>query len=188
MFIITSNNKTPQSLRSHSTSSPVVKQLMTANSGRVWGKTSVKSVLKYYCQSNYRGRGHCPCDVTRTDSSIWERDKDFSRKKHWVDFYHYRVVVYTHCQHTFQLKQLVKVHVALYDPFKKPFNQLFWSMSKIGKMKCPKQHTVHRNATPINWMCGALLPDWKWSFFWGNACTGHPLKGQMGIREFWLDR
>ncbi len=24
----------------------------------------------------------------------------------------------THCQHTFQFKQLVKVHVALYDPFK----------------------------------------------------------------------
>ncbi len=38
-------------------------------------------------------------------------------KKHWVDFYHYRVVVYTHCQHTFQFKQLVKVHVALHDPF-----------------------------------------------------------------------
>ncbi len=26
--------------------------------------------------------------------------------------------MYTHCQHTFQFKQLVKVHVALYDPFK----------------------------------------------------------------------
>ncbi len=52
--------------------------------------------------------------------SIWERGKDFSRfkkKKHWVDFYHYRVVVYTHCQHTFQFKQRVKVHVASYDPF-----------------------------------------------------------------------
>ncbi len=27
-------------------------------------------------------------------------------------------IVYTHCQHTFQFKQLVKVHVALDDPFK----------------------------------------------------------------------
>ncbi len=35
-----------------------------------------------------------------------------------MDFYHYMVVVYTHCQHTFQFKQLVKVHVALYDIFK----------------------------------------------------------------------
>ncbi len=26
--------------------------------------------------------------------------------------------MYTHCQHTFQFKQLIKVHVALYDPFK----------------------------------------------------------------------
>ncbi len=52
--------------------------------------------------------------------SIWERGKDLTRlknKKHWVDFYHYRVVVYTHWQHTFQFKQLVKVHVASNDPF-----------------------------------------------------------------------
>ncbi len=57
---------------------------MTAHSGRVWSKTPVQSVLKYYCQSNYRGRGLHLCDVTRTDCSIWERGKDFSRfKKHW---------------------------------------------------------------------------------------------------------
>ncbi len=35
-----------------------------------------------------------------------------------MDLYYYRVVVYTHCQHTFQFKQLVKVHVASDDPFK----------------------------------------------------------------------
>ncbi len=35
-----------------------------------------------------------------------------------MDFYHYRVVVYTHCQHTFQFQQPVIVHVALNDPFK----------------------------------------------------------------------
>ncbi len=29
-----------------------------------------------------------------------------------VDFYHYRVVVYTHCQHTFMLKKHVKVNFA----------------------------------------------------------------------------
>ncbi len=40
------------------------------------------------------------------------------KKSTWWICYHYRVVVYTHCQHTFQFKQLVKVHVALYDPFK----------------------------------------------------------------------
>ncbi len=33
-----------------------------------------------------------------------------------MDFYHYKVVVYTHCQNKFPFKQLVKVHVALYDP------------------------------------------------------------------------
>ncbi len=34
-----------------------------------------------------------------------------------MDFYYYMVVVYTHSQHTFQFKQLVKVHVASDDPF-----------------------------------------------------------------------
>ncbi len=35
-----------------------------------------------------------------------------------MDFYHYRMVVYMHCQHTSQYNQLVKVDIALYDPFK----------------------------------------------------------------------
>ncbi len=30
------------------------------------------------------------------------------KKKHWVDFYHYRMDVYTHFQHTFMFKQLEK--------------------------------------------------------------------------------
>ncbi len=77
-------------------------------------------MLKRCCQSYYCGRGLQPCDVTQTDDSIEKGGKGFSRVKikHWVDFYHYRVVVYTHCQHTFQFKQHVKVHVAVYDPYK----------------------------------------------------------------------
>ncbi len=34
-----------------------------------------------------------------------------------MDLYHYRVVVFTHCQHTFQFKHL-KVNLASDDPFK----------------------------------------------------------------------
>ncbi len=30
------------------------------------------------------------------------------KKKHWVDFYHYRMDVYTHFEHTYIFKQLVK--------------------------------------------------------------------------------
>ncbi len=33
-------------------------------------------------------------------------------KKERIDFYHYRVVVYTHCQHTFMFKRHIKVHFA----------------------------------------------------------------------------
>ncbi len=35
-----------------------------------------------------------------------------------MDLYHYWVVVYTHCQDTFQFKQHVKVNFASDDPFK----------------------------------------------------------------------
>ncbi len=34
-----------------------------------------------------------------------------------MDFYYYRVVVYTHCQHTFMFKHHVKVNFASDDPF-----------------------------------------------------------------------
>ncbi len=44
---------------------------------------------------NNRGRGLGLCDITQP------------RIDGWVDFYHYRVVVYTHC--LFQFKQHVKV-------------------------------------------------------------------------------
>jgi len=33
------------------------------------------------------------------------------KKEHWMDFHHYMMVVYRHCQHTFHYNQLVKVRV-----------------------------------------------------------------------------
>ncbi len=104
-IIITSNNKTPQPLsllwRRHNGG------LMTAHSGRSCDKTPVSI--------NSRGRGLGLCDITLL--RIWER-LDLKKgvlfigikKKQWVDFYHYRVDVYTHCQHTFMFKQHVKVN------------------------------------------------------------------------------
>ncbi len=61
-------------------------------------------------------RSLCWNTAADQQSSVWLdlRKILVDKKKHWVDFYHYRVVVYTH----FQFKQLVKVHVALYDPYK----------------------------------------------------------------------
>ncbi len=59
------------------------------------------SKVKTLVSINNRGRGLGPCDITRT--RIWERldsKKGISLiwifKNHWVDLYHYRVVVYTH--------------------------------------------------------------------------------------------
>ncbi len=68
----------------------------------------MQSVLKCYCQSTIVGGARFEKGVKIL----------VDKKNHWVDFYHYRVVVYTNCLHTFQFKLLVKVHVALYDPFK----------------------------------------------------------------------
>ncbi len=83
----------------------------------------MQSVLKGYCQSTIVG-GASVHLTSHRQTARFERGVKIlvdKKKKHWVDFYQYMVVVYTHCQHTFQFKQLVKVHVALYDPFKVPF-------------------------------------------------------------------
>jgi len=40
------------------------------------------------------------------------------KQNHWIDFYHYLMVVYMHCQHTFQYNQLEKCNGPLYDLFK----------------------------------------------------------------------
>ncbi len=80
-----------------------------------WQLTQGGSKVK--CSVNQQlGRGLGLCDITQ--AGIWE----------WLDIWkgklfneinknHYRMVVYTHCQPTFQFKQLVKVHVASDDPF-----------------------------------------------------------------------
>ncbi len=44
------------------------------------------------------------------------------KKKHWVDFYHYRTDVYTHFQHIFPTW---KVNFASDDPFKLKYSQSF---------------------------------------------------------------
>ncbi len=44
-----------------------------------------------------------------------------------MDFYHYRMVVYRHCQHTSQYNQLVKVDIALYVQ-KCAENQYVWKL------------------------------------------------------------
>ncbi len=51
---------------------------------------------------------------------IWKRGYFYGlNKNYWVDFYHYKVVVYTHSQQTFMFKQLVKVNFATDDTFKR---------------------------------------------------------------------
>ncbi len=44
------------------------------------------------------------------------------KKKYWGIFYHCRMDLYTHFQHTFMLKKPCKVNVASDDPFNKTYN------------------------------------------------------------------
>ncbi len=79
-----------------------------------------------------------PVCVTSSEiDSIWERGlmRFTKKKKHWVDSYHYRVLVYTHFQHTFQFILLVKVHVASDDPFKQSWKTMYLQLDMIKFLK-----------------------------------------------------
>ncbi len=73
-------------------------------------------LLKCYCQSTIVGGASVRVMSHGQTARIEKGIKVLvdKKKKHWVDFYHYRGVMYKHCQHTYQFKQLLKVHVALY--------------------------------------------------------------------------
>ncbi len=74
------------------------------------------------------GLGLCVFTLSR----ICER-LDQDKKKHWVAFYHYRVVVYTHCQNTFVFKHCVKINLASDVPFN---GILKWNRNSIQHCVC----------------------------------------------------
>ncbi len=72
------------------------------------------SKVRRPCQSTIVGAA-C-AELHHSDRNLrtaWFEKGDFKigifKKKHWVDFYHHRMDVYTHFQHTFMFKQLVKL-------------------------------------------------------------------------------
>ncbi len=82
-----------------------------------WQLTQDGSMLKQQCPSIVVG-GALACVMSLCQESVngltWDSAYDLrwlkkNNNKHWVDFYHYRVVMYTHCQHTFMFKHHVKV-------------------------------------------------------------------------------
>ncbi len=62
-----------------------------------------------------------------------------------MDFYHYKMVVYRHCQHTSQYNQLVKVDIALYDPFNVPATSVPTEhvFSKAGELISKRRLRLH---------------------------------------------
>ncbi len=147
MFIITSNNKTPQSLRSYS-----CLHLLWRWSNW-WQLTQGGSEVRHQCSLCWNATVNQ--QSWEGPPSVWhhtERRLDLRKRKTFNEitkknyFYHYRVVVYTHCQQTFQFKQLVKVHEALYDPFNKIkgmawFWQYILQFSRVQTFQCTGQCT-----------------------------------------------
>ncbi len=78
------------------------------------------SKVRRPCQSTIVGHSD------RNLRTAWFEKGDFKigiKKKHWVDLYHYRMDVYTHLQHTFMFKQLVKWILHLMTPLKLLFSK-----------------------------------------------------------------
>ncbi len=108
-----------------------------------WQLTQGGSKVKRSCQSTIVGVA-CT-EIRHSDRNLrtaWFEKVDFKigiKKKHWVGFYHYRMDVLTHFQHTFMFKQFVKwilhlmtllnneVHLALYAG-SKSFHQKYLSL------------------------------------------------------------
>ncbi len=74
-----------------------------------WQLTQGRSKVRRSCQSTIVGVA-C-AELRHSDRALrkaWFEKGDF-KKKHWVDFYNYRMDVYKHFQHTFMFKLLEKV-------------------------------------------------------------------------------
>ncbi len=115
LFIITSNNKTPQSInRRH-----IVFPCTGVDSSQL---TQGWSKVRRPCQSTIVGAACAELRHSdRTLRTAWFEKGDFKigikKKKHWVDFYHYRMDVYTLPTHIY-VQTTCKVNFASDDPFK----------------------------------------------------------------------
>ncbi len=152
-----------------------------------WRLTQGGSKVKHQCQSTIVG-GAWVCVTSHSQESenglIWERSYHLSgEKKHSVDFYHNRVVVYKHCQHTFMFKLHVEVNFASDDPFKT--NQT-WAGMQMSVHASPELLTSCRLISLAwkgsRWAAGAalILRVWqadaryptKWAdMLWGVITT-----------------
>ncbi len=86
--------------------------------------TQSGSKIRRSCQSTIMGGGEGCTELRHSDRTLrtaWFEKGDFKigiflKNTGWVDFYHYRMDVYTHFQHTFMFKQLEKWILHLMTP------------------------------------------------------------------------
>ncbi len=87
--------------------------------------TQGESKVRRSCQSTIVG-AVC-AELRHSDRNLrtaWFEKGDL-KKKHWVDFFHYRMDVYTHFQHTFMFKQLVKWILHPMTPLKQKYKNRY---------------------------------------------------------------
>ncbi len=127
-------------------------QWLTAHSGQFCDKTP--GLI------NNRGRGLGLCNVTQL--RIWTARFEKGvmihsdgKKNTLLNFYHYRVVVYTHWQDTFQFKLHVKVNLASDDPFIKWFHDPFL---------CPSMLSLFLSVVLVTSAAVVLMTLRRWSW------------------------
>ncbi len=103
------------------------------------------SKVRRSCQSTIVG-GACT-ELHHSDRNLrtaWVEKGDI-KKKHWVDFYHYRVDVYTHFQHTFMFKQHVKWILHLMTPLMSSFSGLLQTPEHSNALTLPLYASPAKN-------------------------------------------
>ncbi len=144
MFIITSDNKTPQSLRRHS----CLHLLWRWNNW--WQLTRGGSEVRHQCSLCWNASVNQ--QSWEGPPSVWRHTARFEKgitilvdkKKNtgWI----FIIIGYTHYQHRFQFKQLVKMQISLYDPFNFK-NRYYHVILKTGVMVAENSALNHRNVT-----------------------------------------
>ncbi len=135
--------------------------------------------VRRICQSTIVG-GAC-IELHHSDRILrtaWIEKEDFKigikKKKHWVDFYHYWMDVYTHFQHTFMFKQFEKLY---FHPMTPLSLWCFWETqpwSESGKKSAQIKHCLQ--AKTIMCVNFVMRYNRRWTFF-----TGRSVKMNYGL-------
>ncbi len=176
IFITISNYKTPQLLNLRHLVFPCTGADTKADSSQITQGGGSK--IRRSCQSTIVG-AVC-AELRHSDRNLrtaWFEREDFKVGIKKTGCYHYRMDVYTHFQHTFMVKQLVKWILHPMTPLShKPSTVYKWKQSKtvlnkyVGRFRCERT----TGSEIFHWYYYVRIMEWsfgqKW---WGLKLTPH---------------